>query len=316
MAQGNCLVKIPAIGRNQPPVLAWSDWRGGCNGAQASYPIPYDMNLCSNSSNGIGANDIDTIYVPPNVEVSVDPDCRYQRDPVRFDGTGYLGQGINYPGLYQMDTDSGQKFIYDKYQNGKRISLNDIDVIHTRTIIPWDEHLNKCCRGEIQDQRLCGSYAAGKRECQEFLMKCSADDLKNNSGCQELCRRDPIQCDRIKFDFCQKNPSDPWCSCMNIDLNPDYQKFAQKVIDKTGQGPRIGCAPFGRCNTGIDLLNTFLPSTVLADRATPCPSYSSYLDQSVTTVGDNNVVTPTLIANETKPNQPTPVPPAPAQKIP
>jgi len=77
MAQGNCLVKIPAIGRNQPPVLAWSDWRGGCNGAQASYPIPYDMNLCSNSSNGIGVNDIDTIYVPFNVEVSVDPDCRY-----------------------------------------------------------------------------------------------------------------------------------------------------------------------------------------------------------------------------------------------
>jgi len=103
---------------------------------------------------------------------------------------------------------------------------------------------------------------------------------------------------------------------MNIDLNPDYQKFAQKVIDKTGQGPRIGCAPFGRCNTGIDLLNTFLPSTVLVVHATPCPSYLSYLDQSVTTVGDNNVVTPTLIANETKPTtpEPTPEPPASTQK--
>ncbi len=317
MAQGNCLTKIPPIGRNQPSVLAWASWPGGCNGAQATYPADnFDMNLCYNDSNGIGANDIDTIYVPPNVEVSVDEHCGHQDKPVRFDGRGFLGQGINYPGLYQMDTDNGQKFINDKYGNGNRISLNDIDIVHTRTTMTWDEHLNKCCKGEIEDPRLCGNYTAGKRECQEFLMKCSVDDLKNNSGCQEMCRKDPTQCDKIKYAFCNNpnNKNDPWCSCMNIDYDPAYQKFANKVIEKTGQGPRIGCAPFGRCNTGIDLLNVFIPSTVLQDRQTACPSYSSYMDQSVTTVGGNNVVTPTLVANQPGANVPGVTQPSPPEE--
>ncbi len=307
MAQANCLVKIPPIGRNQPPVIAWSDWRGGCNGAQAVYPVPISRNLCQNSDMGIGANDIDAIYVPPNVEVTVDYHCDRQENPVRFDGNNFLGQGINYPGLYQMDSDQGQKFITDLYGNGNRISSNDIDVIHTYTKIPWDEHLNKCCKGEIQDPRKCGNFVAGNRECREFLSKCTAEDLKKNPGCQEMCRKDPVHCDQIKYAYCQKNPEDPWCSCMNVEKNEDYRKFANRVIEKTGQVPRIGCSPFGRCNTGVDLLDIFLPSTILSDRETPCQSYANYLDQSVTTAGNNNVVTTNLAASIVATPPPPPV---------
>jgi len=320
MASQNCLNQI-AIGPNQPSVLAWSSWRegDGCGGAKATYPTNYDINLCSSDRDGIGANDIDTIWVPPNVEVSVDYHCEIQQNPVRFDGTGTLGQGVNYPGLYQMDDDQGQKFIADKYGNGNRISLNDIDVVHTRITKPWDQHLYECCKGDITDDRLCGRYRSANRECQDYLSRCSVNDLKNNSGCQELCKRNPLVCDRMKFEYCSSNPNDSWCSCMNVERDPDYQKFAKKVMDKTGQGPRIGCSSFGRCNTGLDYVNIFLPSNVASDKNTPCPSYSTYLDQSVTTIGDNNVVTPTLEANINQPpSQPVPTPeviPTPDQLI-
>lgn len=318
MAQANCLLKIPKITRTQPPVMAWSDFRGGCNGAQAIYPVPTSVNLCQNNTHGIGANDIDALWLPPNVRASVDGHCGNQDKPVRFYGSGHIGQGIDYPGLYQLDSDNGQKLIYDAEGTNNRIGANDIDVIHVGADIPWDVHLNNCCGGKVNDTRMCGAFLPGAQQCKEFLNRCTADQLKNDVGCQEMCRKDPLECDKIKVAYCStdKGIADPWCSCMNIDNDPEYKKFVQKVILSTGQAPRIGCSPFGRCNTGIDLVNAFIPSIVKTDRnLSACPSYSTYIDQSLDVSGSNNVLennqTATVVTpppsptNQTTPQQPT-----------
>ena len=289
MNQANCLKKIPAVGPNQPPVIAWSDWRDGCGGSEARFPMNVDVNLLYNTSYGIGANDIDTIWVPPNVDVTVDYNGNLMQNPVRFNGLGHLGQDITFTGLYQMDWENGDKKIYDIKNNGNSIGRQDIDVISTRINKPWTQHLNECCNGTQTNKDLCGTYKPGASVCKSFLSQCTADQLKNDLGCQTMCNADLAECDRIKLSHCNLHPEDPFCTCVNVESDPDYQKFASSVLKNTGQGPRMGCSPFGKCNTGVDLLNRFLPSYVIKDRETPCPSYQNYVDQAVTVSGSGNV---------------------------
>jgi hypothetical protein len=290
MSQADCLGRIPAFGEDQPNVMAWSDWRGGCHGAQGVFPANGGANLLYTDASGIGANDIDVMWIPPNVVSTLNTDGRNggQGTVIGINGLGTAGSEINYPGLYSFD-----QGVADQYGRGTRMGLNDVDIVSNATTRPWADHLYDCCSGQITDTRLCGNYQPGAAVCKSRLQSCDGGKLKTDDSCQTMCRADPVTCDKVKYKFCVDHPTDRFCSCMNVEDNPDYQKLESRIIAKTGQAPRLACSPFGRCQTGTDLLDIYLPTTILNDRANVCPSYSSYLDQSVTTTGSGNVVNTT-----------------------
>lgn len=305
MAQNNCVSQIPSFGETQPNVLAWADWRGGCKGSKGVFPINVDANLLFTGQYGIGANDIDSLWVPPNVKVTLGTNGDDFNDNVSttLDGNNTSGAGINYPGLYQLDQPA-----LDVTGKATRMGANDVDIVSTRAAYPWSEHLYKCCSGEITDARLCGQYKPGAAVCKSRLLTCTGEQLKNDEGCQTMCRADLTTCDKIKRGFCDLHPDDKYCTCMNVEDNPDYMKLEAEVIKKTGQAPRLGCSPFGRCMTGTDLLDLYLPKNIIDDKGTTCPSYSAYIDQSVTTSGDNNIVNTEQNAGNDVKNSNTPAP--------
>lgn len=288
MAQEYCVRQIPTIGETQPSVLAWSDFRGGCRGAKGTFPANgVDTNLLYSDQYGIGANDIDSMWIPPNFRAALNTDGENPNSGTRItiDGTHTGGADINYPGLYQFDQGVG-----DVDGGGGRIWPNDVDIVSTRPTKPWSDHLYDCCANPAADVRLCGAYKPGAAVCKSRLQTCTGAKLKTDEGCQNMCRSDPTTCDKIKRQFCDANPNDRWCTCMNVEQNPDFMKLESKIIEKTGQSPRLACSPFGRCMTGTDLLDIYLPKNIIDDRRNTCPSYSSYLDQSVTTSGSGNIV--------------------------
>lgn len=290
--QDACVSQLPELGETQPSMYAWSDWRGGCNGNKAIFPVDKTIDLnASGSKYGIGANDVDTIWVPPNVEVTVYPNwTNLSISPVKFDGTGHLGKDITYTGLFQMDTmDDSAKYIVDE-KTGNRISLNDIDYIKSTITKPWETHLSECCSGVQTDKNQCGKYLPGSVKCSSYLLKCTGDTLKTDENCKAMCAADPKTCDKIKLPYCSKNPKDSYCSCIRVEEDKDYIAFKNTVVKKTGQGPRIGCSPFGKCNTGVDMIDIFLPASIIEDRKTPCDSFNSIVDQSITTAGSGNIV--------------------------
>lgn len=290
MAQETCVSRLPPIGETQPPVLAWPSWVGGCAGNTATFPANVDANILYTNQYGIGANDIDAMWIPPNVvsTLSNNGSGVGGNTQIHIDGTHTAGGGINYPGLYQFEQN-----VYDIYGGGGYIGINDVDVVSNRTTQPWSDYLYSCCANPSADVRLCGAYKPGAAVCSSRLLTCTGDKLKTDEGCQNMCRSDPITCDKIKRKFCDANPNDKWCSCMNVEQNPDFIALENKIIQKTGQSPRLACSPFGRCMTGTDLLDIYLPKNIMDDRTNVCPSYSAYLDQSVTTSGTGNVVNTT-----------------------
>lgn len=296
MAQDYCVARLPQIGETQPPVLAWSDHRGGCRGSTGTFPVPARADLrFGNMSYGIAQNDIDAMWVPPNVEVYLngDDELYHQRANIYVDGSHTAGSGINYPGLYQFDQN-----VQDIKPTGRFMEANDIDILTTATTKTWEEHLYGCCSNPNADVRTCGVYKPGAAVCKSRLAKCTGSKLKDDEGCQTMCRADPVACDKVKRQFCDANPSDRWCSCMNVESNPEFIALQNRIIQKTGQSPRLACSPFGRCMTGTDLTDIYLPKNIIDDRGNTCPSYTSYLDQSINTSGQGNIVTGTQSANQ------------------
>lgn len=287
MAQSHCASMLPEINETQPPVLAWGDYRGGCNGNKGTFPGEVDANLLYTNRYGIGANDIDSMWIPPNMIATLSSNGENVAAGVvvSIDGSHTAGADINYPGLYQFD-----QGVPDIYGRNTRIGLNDVDIVSTRIAKPWSDHLYSCCADAAADVRKCGQYKPGAAVCKSRLLTCTGDKLKTDEGCQNMCRSDPLTCDKIKKQYCDANPNDKWCSCMNVEQNADFIKLQDKIIQKTGQSPRLACSPFGRCMTGTDLVDIYLPKNIIDDRTNTCPSYSSYLDQSITTSGSGNIV--------------------------
>jgi hypothetical protein len=280
----------------QPPVLAWSDYRqnGSCGGAKMELPVKdsdYGVNLCWNDKS-IKHDDIDTMWIPPNMEVRVGPDCRnFMYNRQTLDGRGSYVSMFNGP---------GPVVVKGRYAGGfpdqSRIGANDIDWIDVlKPRYPWSEHVKKCCGGDM-DQSTCWKFKAGSADdpnlqCRKVFQRCTGESLKTDPLCQEMCRRDPVECSKIKMEFCNANPNDSYCQCINIDKNPVYDKF-KEVLLKNGKGaPRVMCTPINSCNIRHDdLSGVFLTNSMIKDIETPCPDISSLLSQEFKVDGDGNII--------------------------
>lgn len=288
----NCINKIPPIGPTQPGFMYWSDWRnGGCSGTQMGLPEG-DYNLLhgldklrSQFGSVIGANDIDSVWVPPNGIVDVNGNGDNGSGPIdRYTG---VGGNTGYPGLYNN-------------LDGRAMGNNDIDVINARYTKPWQQHLQECCTGLVNDQRLCGAYKPGASVCDVEFAPCTADDMKTVSKptiqqryCTNKLKNDPALSDMLKVQFCNTNPTSSWCSCLTLERDADFQawarafgqKFPQIPVNKMSYVDKLGLNPCRSDTT--DLTDIFLTQQIIADRNN-LPNAISIQDLTIS--GNNNIV--------------------------
>ena len=71
----------------------------------------------------------------------------------------------------------------------------------------------KCCKGEESAYK-CGEFTPGSGKCANSMSNyCSADKL-NEPLCQSWCKQNPTLCDPRAIEFCNANPTDPFCTCL------------------------------------------------------------------------------------------------------
>jgi hypothetical protein len=265
-----------------------------------------NINLFHNRNNGIAFNDIDVIYVPPNWKVRADG-CGERR---------HCNPGERVGDFDGLGSQNGTTGIYYNFRMGN-LGINDIDEIwvtqkddvdetNPSATVPytWDRFKLKCCTGAIEEGK-CGIHVAGTsgNDCDEVVGTCLGSDLKGPYGskpsyktqyCTKYAKSNDSVGDLIKRTWCNNNPDDPWCSCMNLTKTPEYLKWQKLMTERYPEipvsvlmyGGKDGTNPC-RDNMDYDMSEIFIPSGVLASKGQLPRSYNiSTLEIS----GDNNVL--------------------------
>jgi hypothetical protein len=209
---------------------------------------------------------------------------------------GVYGPGMYDPMSVQGEFDDQYKYMPDSYYSHKaRAARNTVDTVIVRRTRPWKDHLRECCfqtGGSSQNtmsKNLCGRYdgktAAGRQYCKAFLDECSADDIKTGGKCFNLCKDNPVECDKIKQTFCRDHPSDPFCDCVNYQTRTDYINFIKKYPVLKGY-PRT--CTYNKCRL-TDQDQVFLTQDVVKEsqEAGSCADVNQIINEFS---GSNNIV--------------------------
>lgn len=295
--------QVPSIGRTEPKARFWRNFEDklGRDSYHMDLAPGYHKNLDSGSYK-IRNNDVDSVWVPPNMTVKMWGDYRYNNGKSGNSGT-YTSQGYsNYDDPWVIRGVKGLYSPIDLYKpSGSTLTRDDADTIQVIRNRSWDEHLNDCCTGKAQseqgyEQWQCGSFKPGADVCKEFVNKCDGKTLKaqaqlNNGNCLDLCKANPTACNQVKLSYCKtdEGKADPWCSCINADETQEYKEYVAKVQHKYGVLPKKTCSAFGGCAIGADLYNMFLPTYLVEEQKQTCPPID-ITDQSVVVDGDGNII--------------------------
>ncbi len=304
---------------SQPPMYAWADWNQGCSGTEAHFPVgEYDLNKGYPSVDGgtFQPFDLDSMWVPPNLVASVAND---HTPGASFFAPPVLGPYVDFPGSDGLDGYLGLYANIDRAN--KPIKINQVSRIKLKEVRPWKEHIQRCCVGDESNPQACGQYTdMSKQSCQD-LFSCSGDNLMvhadNNMqsrGCQSMCKLQPEKCDAIKLDYCDKNPTSPWCKCLTIPKDPKYQEWARAFSKKYPQLiPNLLSYDDGTgvnaCRSGTtDNVDIFLTRDIVEARKHLPDKFTI---QELNVSGTGNVVNSDMTAGD---NQNAPPPPSPAEK--
>ena len=210
--------------------------------------------------------------------------------PDDFSSGVYYGQRKDIPYGLQMNNINA------------RIGRNDTNTVMIRQIQPWSDHLKDCCdvdpESKNKDSTKCGDYyrksLIGAKKCGElYLNDCSADDIKLGGKCYDMCEANPDICDKIKINYCQQNPSNSFCDCINYSTSQTYNDFLKKHPTVRIAYPRCIST---RCASALD--DVFLTDQIKTDLKVRC-SNITYTDQSVNISGEGNVANVNQTANIT-----------------
>ena len=284
--------------RTQPNARFWMsyrDLRGTGNLGIGEY------NLLTGSPGGVNGNDIDVMYVPPNWNVR-GTTVRHYGPSADFDGSGsqntgatgvYWNFNLNNVGINDID----HLWITQK---------NDTDETNTSATVPytWDRFKLKCCAGANEEGK-CGIHVMGKsgNDCDEAVGTCTGADLKNTYGtkppyktqyCTKYARAHDNVSDLIKKTWCNNNPDDSWCGCMNLTETDGYKKW-QKLMTKKYPEIPVSVLMYGdehganpcRDKIDYDMESIFIPSSVLASKGQLPKSYNI---TNLEVTGSNNVL--------------------------
>lgn len=108
-----------------------------------------EYNLIDNRPAGLEPNDIDVIYVPPNLNVRATTDHHYGSS-ANFDGSDKQNAGA--PGVYWNFNITG--VAYDDIDHlwiTQKQDIDETDPDGTRTVpYTWDRFRGKCCAGALE----------------------------------------------------------------------------------------------------------------------------------------------------------------------
>jgi hypothetical protein len=169
------------------------------------------------------------------------------------------------PQMYNPFSDCGQFAIAQTQY--ERLSDNDV----------W-----AMCSGQAQ-----GHLSPDNPICQNQMKRlCSADDIKVGGKCSSWCEREPEQCDALMVQFCNQHPDSSWCDCILASTRPLFAEEMSKLKPESQMAPKACRTSLCRDKTaGVD---AFMLSSDEKDLQ-HCPTLQ-YVDQSVTTSGQGNVI--------------------------
>jgi hypothetical protein len=286
--------------RTQPAARFWPSYRelGGAGDLGLG-----EYDLLSSRPAGIWGNDIDVIYVPPNWNVRGTIDHHYGAS-ADFNGSG--SQNAGFPGVYWNFNISGVGIQdIDHLWITQKQDIDETDPDGTKTVpYTWDRFRGKCCVGALTSD-VCGIHQFGTNgnDCNDVYKNCKGSDLKIPYGsnppyrsqyCSKLAQSNNSIGDLIKEQYCTENPTDSFCSCMNLTNNPEYIRWSQLMNAKH---PEIVISPlmyldvngYNPCRKHLttDMQTQFIPSELIAQIGHLPTSYSI---SDLTVSGNNNVL--------------------------
>ena len=308
---GNSYVLNALNSTSQVPAYVWSSMndaydKGGPMGLPSGdYNLRYGYwQMPTTTGVRVGTSDIDALYVPPNMTVGAD---------------GCDGQGCNMNELYVnysgTSSNTGNRGLYWPIPGPMGINrmgvlnirqsddIDETDPMKQRRVpYPWKRVLQKCCTGNLDH---CGSdYSSHDAPgCGAQFATCKGSDLipeddallpYQGQYCTTSCKANYQGCDVLKKSYCNQNPTSSWCTCMNLDKNPDYKSWLQAFTKKYPSIPASklmyrdsnGNNPC-RDNLGGDLNDIFIPYELTLSIGHLPESYS-ILELNVT--GSNNTL--------------------------
>jgi hypothetical protein len=146
---------------------------------------------------------------------------------------------------------------------------------------------------------------------------CLGSDLKSPYGskpsyktqyCSDYATKNNNVGDLIKRTWCNNNPDDSWCSCMNLTKTPEYLKWQQLMTQRYPEVP-ISVLMYGgkdgtnpcRDNMDYDMTEIFIPSSVLASKGQLPRSYNI---STLEVTGSNNVLSNVSMSQNVTNNAP------------
>lgn len=158
-----------------------------------------------------------------------------------------------------------------------------------------DNTIIDCCTKTTDRPANCGSLSGGSIACQNAMLdSCSAADIKPGGKCEDWCTRDPINCDKIKNQFCVANPNDPFCDCINAFSRADHNAF---VKDKEAiYSMSVPACYYSKCKLGPSYV--FTTTTMPGPNSERCVQDLKLIDQRINVSGTGNVVDADQTVNE------------------
>lgn len=105
--------------------------------------------------------------------------------------------------------------IPDLTNRGFDDNIQSIAVIHNA---PPIETRVACCSSNASNAGSCGVYSGNSAEC-VATMKLFCNAYPERQECKEWCKNNSEFCDASVMQYCEKNPNDPYCSCINSPAN-------------------------------------------------------------------------------------------------
>jgi hypothetical protein len=201
--------------------------------------IPYGV-TSPVSNRGIPVYTISSIQVQPFTKVELYPTPAIIGTPMAV-----LNGPINIPDLSKYTT------YIDNLIAGMRVTW----------VEPSDSVKLACCSGERAN---CGALDPNGAMCKSFWQSYCTGDRMKNASCRKWANENRDLATPAVMEFCRKNPTDPFCTCINSKVNG------------SGLGVNPACIDAACIQTGFKTSNMM----------TPCPPiYNCEQVNNITNMG-------------------------------
>jgi len=167
---------------NEPNALIWAVQN--CNGAQ-TIVSPGEYKTLDGTN--VGRNNIDSMWIPPNMEMDV------------YNGPDFTEASATYKGGLYTDLNNPRI---------NNVGINSIDSLKLRRTKPWTDHLISCCMGDVvggASPEKCGTYWGKGNNAMglcDSLMEtyCKAHPSDEKCSCYSMPEKpdDPIEVKVLK----------------------------------------------------------------------------------------------------------------------